>query len=152
MEFFKMKKTKSYYEGEIAMFDGIMDGQNVYTFLTNVVLVRTKNDLYMNAKTEEEYFAEEKDIEIGDVVCRVKDPLPYVTDEAAVDQYILNASGFFKDRLAIYENLPFDTKMKFQMNKENLENITKDRKDLKSYHQIIKEQGPIVRAYEKMKR
>ncbi len=152
MEFFKMKKTKSYYEGEIVMFDGIMDGKNVYTFLTNVVLVRAKNALYMNAKTEEEYLAEEKNIEIGDIVCRVKYPLPYVTDEAAVDQYILNTSGFFKDRLAIYENLPFATKMEFQKNKENLENIAKDKKDLEGYYQILKEQGPIVRAYEKMKR
>lgn len=145
MELLKMKKEKSYYEGQLLMFDGIRDGENVYTFLSNVVLVRTSNRLYSNVKTNEEYYVENKNVKEGDIICKITKPLTSFKNSASIDNYILHAANFFKDRISIYDALSLSAKSKL-----NIENkIQHDREDLQVYNQIVKEQGPIVKAYAK---
>lgn len=147
MELLKMKKGKSYYEGQLLMFDGIRDGENVYTFLSNVVLVRTSNHFYSNVKTQEEYFADNESIEEGEIICKIRQPLTELTDESSVDRYILHSAHFFKDRIAIYDALPLFVKEKLNI----IDKIARDRQDLQTYNRIIEEQGPIVKAYTKTK-
>lgn len=147
MELLKMKKGKSYYEGQLLMFDGIRDGENVYTFLSNVVLVRTSNRFYSNVKTEERYFVDSKNIEEGEIVCKITKPLIHFKNMAAINRYILYADNFFKDRIAIYDALPLFVKEKLNI----MDKIARDRQDLQTYNRIIEEQGPIVKAYAKTK-
>ena len=147
MEIFKMKKRGSYYDGKLLMFDGVLDGQSVYTFLSNIVLIRTNNHFYSNVKTNEKYFVNKKDMEVGDIVCQVVGPLLNLKDISEVDNYILHDKCFFKDRISIYNGLSPLEKEKLHMD----EKIKRDLQDLQTYNRIIEEQGPIVKAYAKTK-
>lgn len=148
MELFNIKNGKSYYSGQLLMFDGIRDGENVYTSLSEVVLIKLSNNLYMNAQTKEEYIDDNNRIKEGDIFCRVTKPLVHLKNDKEVEQYILSSPLFFKDRIDIYMHLSLGKRKKLNID----ERIVKDIEDTTTYHKIIKEQPQIVRAYAKIKK
>lgn len=145
MEFFNQNKTKSLYEGELVMYDGIHDGKNVYTFLSGVVLVKANKKLYYNVYTDENYEVDDKKIEVGDIICRINKPLINIKNMNDVNDYVLKEESFFKDRLSIYNRIDYKRRAELE------EKIKKDKSDLEGYNKIIKEQGEIVKTYAKQK-
>lgn len=148
MELFNIKNGKSYYSGQLLMFDGIRDGENVYTSLSEVVLTKLSNNLYMNAQTKEEYIDDNNKIKEGDIFCKVTKPLVHLKNDKDVEQYILSSPLFFKDRIDIYMHLSLGKRKKLNIE----ERIVKDIEDTTTYHKIINEQPQIVRAYAKIKK
>lgn len=146
MEFLKPKRRISYYRGELLMFDGIRDGKAVHTFLSEVVLIRLPHNLYMNERTKEHYVLDNTELKEGDIACKIQEPLINLKDSDDVVEYILSSPLFFKDRIDIYMQMSDEERKKFN------DQILKDIDDNTKYHRIIKEQGPIVRAYAKIKR
>ena len=148
MELLKLGKSNSYYDGQLLMYDGVRNGQSVYTVLSEVVLTRLPNNLYINAQTKEHYKLNDEEVQVGDIFCRIQDPLVKIKKDKDVEQYILSSPLFFKDRIEIYMNLTSQERKNLKMEKK----ILRDIEDNTIYHKIMKEQGPIVKAYAKIKR
>lgn len=146
MELLKPKRRKSYYRGQLLMFYEIINGQALHTFLSEVVLIRLPHNLYMNVRTQETYILDNTDVKKGDIICQVKEPLVDLKDTNDVVEYLLSSPLFCKDRIDIYMQMPDEERKKFE------NQILKDIDDNTKYHRIMKEHGPVVRAYAKIKR
>ena len=145
-----------YYEGIIMMYDGITNGERVYTYLSYVVVKPYEEGKFINvaSKNTEIYEEKKKGMQPGDIVVYTRFKIEDVTCDKEARAYILRATEFYKDRWDVIEqhgvtDLPKKERDLYRIQYRSI--LYMDEQNQIAYERIMDEQKGIVKEYAKRK-